>query len=118
MSLNGPVGDIFQFSRTCLIAAAATDAESVCASKGICMRQIQNGRKNDKYTICNLKPTAVLCRTSATREKPVTYTQYIYYTTQRAVININKRSSSTVVTIRVYAYNMYRYMCSPSAIYG
>lgn len=36
MSLNGPVGDIFQFSRTCLTAAAAAaDAESVCASNKV-----------------------------------------------------------------------------------
>lgn len=59
-------------------ASLAIRASSACACKGICMRQIQNGRKNDKYTICNLKPTIILPRVGGARENRETYTRDVY----------------------------------------
>jgi len=74
------------------------------------MRQIQNGRKNDKYTICNLKPTIILLCASAAagRGRNAKLIRCIYYiyigrgalqretNSANAAININERSSSTV----------------------
>lgn len=73
--INGPGGRYFPISRDVQQPVSRYGRR---ARKGICMRQIQNGRKNDKYTICNLKPTIMLPCVGGAREKRETYTPDIY----------------------------------------